>query len=162
MRLPAAVGSVALLIALFIVDYRFLPSYTVAILYAVPIFYAGRSQTPQTTGLLCVIALVLTIVDSALDSPPPAFWPVSTVGLVLVAYLAIDTSLRRQREADREHDLERRVNLAESMRQPLTVILGTAQLLQRKVGCEHHEQLKAIEDAASRIESIIRQMLANP
>jgi signal transduction histidine kinase len=160
-RPPSSVVYLTLLIVLFVVDLIFLPGFTVAIFYAIPVLYAGRSQPPRLTGLLCAVALVLTVVDAAEDRPPPPYWPLSTVGLLLVAFLAIDMSIRRQGEADRERDLNRRVHLAEQMRQPLTVIIGYTQRLQRKAEDEELSGLHSIETAAHRVDELIRQMLAN-
>ncbi len=160
-RWSAVVVLIGLLGALFLLDRLYLPGHNLAVLYVLPILLASRFQPPRTTILICCVALVLDVIGSLIQAPPSSVWPLTLVGLVIIAGLAVDGSIRRQLESTRDRELHRRIALAEQIRQPLTIVLGRAQYLMSHAREEQLASLGAIEDSARRIETIVRRMLAD-
>jgi signal transduction histidine kinase len=166
---PIPIGVIYLLIgvsllAAFVID-RFLmpPGYVVSSLYAIPILLAIPCSPSRFVAGVGLLALLLNLLNIALDQPPLEGWLFGLLALLLISYLAVLLAQQHQQAAqlareakEAHHQLQQFLGMvSHDLAQPLTTIQGYAQLLsqQTEVLQPKHQQR-----AQTAIEAAVRQM----
>jgi signal transduction histidine kinase len=149
------------LLTLLIIDLTLLPGHNVPILFAVPVVYVGLSYGPRPTVIVATVAMGLDLLSVLLDPAVTATWPLTFVALSIVAYFTTVESYRRQQREQREQRFQRAIDLAQEIRQPLTVIIGQCQLmvLRHETTEQDAEKIRVIEHAGRRIDEIVRTVI---
>jgi signal transduction histidine kinase len=164
---PVALATAGLLLVAFLLDVFLVPTVPL-LLYSVPLLFTARYASWSAVLVVGGVALLLSII-AAFASPTNlanAPWHWLTLALLtgLSALLArhiveLEETRRRAERARREAELAREslqrflAMVAHDLRQPLTAILGFAQLAQRPDAAP-----SAREQALARVQTYVRQM----
>jgi signal transduction histidine kinase len=148
------------LLAILAIDLALLPGHSLSILFALPVLYVGLSDEPRPTIAVGIFAMGLDLLSIILAPTPPVTWPLTFVALCIVAYLSAIEAYRRQHRALREQRYQHAINLAQEIRQPLTVIIARSQMIlaHEKTG-GIAEALHTIELAGRRIDDIVENVI---
>jgi signal transduction histidine kinase len=152
---------VASLLVAFAIDRLVWPDRVVFALYAIPMIVASL-RWPLWAVLTAIIATILVAIDDLYASGhATADAAVSLIALLAIGLLATLHTLHR-------HELQRKIRRQEAvittvseLRQPLAVILGYAQLLERRSSCEMavSHALRAIRRAALDLRSMLDEVM---
>jgi len=149
------------LVAVVVLDLHFSPDHNLAILYAVPVLLASFIESAVLVVLMSALVLILDLLSVLQSKPPLDVWPLSVVALLVVCYLALQVAgqralIRRQVEEAARARWEKLVfklllaDVAHELLPPLTVILGSVQVLRRNpnLPVPLHGPVTAIEKSA--------------
>jgi signal transduction histidine kinase len=141
-------------------DLLFIPGYNVPVLFVIPVLFVGLSDEPLVSISVAIVAVGLDLLSLILEPALPPTWPLTFVALCVVASFSTIASFRRQEREQREQRYRHSLDLAQDIRQPLTVIIGHCQILlrQEKMG-GIADSLRAIERAGRRIEDLVEHVV---
>lgn len=162
---PWLIGALAiasLLVALALDLTIMPPGRVVSLLYALPILVVARWLSPRAVGVVGAAALCVGVISGAAQGLPVAVWVTDVLGLLLIVGAAV--LLARQRVAllhdarvieegnrrltDAQQQLQVFIaTVTHELRQPLTTIIGYAQVLQRRAEPGLSEQDRRALDA---------------
>jgi signal transduction histidine kinase len=148
--------------AVIVADLTFWPNRTATILLAVPILVVATWKSPEFVILASAMMVGCDVIDIALEHPPLPMWLVTLVALVCIGFLAIFLALKRAEALERNRRQAEQIRTVETLRQPITVILGYAQLLlgQPNLPTSIGPPLQRIETATRRLARQIDDLLA--
>lgn len=148
-------------------DLTLWPGRRPTILLAVPILLAALWQPPLFVLGISAVALTVDAID--LVSEPPDLKRGILLGMALMAnmtlvgisFVGLVLSTGRQKAFERQQRQEALIRTVESLRQPLTVILGYSQFLdrQRDVPVSVKAALARIVTAAANLKQQIDRLL---
>jgi signal transduction histidine kinase len=123
---------IVLLIAVaFVADRVVWPSRIVLALYAVPMLLASVLVTLRQLVALIVGCLLVAIVDVYLTGLATSSGAAGIAALLIVAVVALNSAICREKLRNRVQRQQSVLLTVERLRQPLTVIVGYVQILQR-------------------------------
>lgn len=161
-RWVTALALAGLLVALAL-DLTFMPpGRVVSLLYAVPILVVARWLSPRGVALIGAAAIGVGSISGFVQQIPLASWVADVLGLLIIIFLAVLLARQRLTLAHHARVIEEgNWRLAEAqqqlqifiaavtheLRQPLTTIVGYAQVLQRHLGTDLSEPDRRALDA---------------
>lgn len=116
-------------VVVLLVDLTVWPGRTPTILLALPIIVAALSKPPPFVMGTALVAVVVDALDIAQEHPPLPFWGVTLLALIGIGIVATLIALRRQEAIERSQRHEALIRAVDGLRQPLTVVVGYAQML---------------------------------
>lgn len=129
------------------------PGRTPAILLALPIMAAALRKPPQFVIAVAAVVIVVDVLDIVAEHPPLTLGVVTLLALVAVGFLGTWISLERHKAIAQRRRHEAMILAVESLRQPLTIIVGYAHLLRSRgeLSEASKRSLVRICDAASEL-----------
>jgi signal transduction histidine kinase len=143
-------------------DEVYRPQITVPILYIVPIAFAALRWQYRAVLLVVGVTIFICVVDQLRKAATMAEFSGYLDGILIVSFVAIVLALERERLREEIRHRQEIIENVERLRQPLTVILGYAQLLQTKLpnlGPALERAPTAIAQAACRMRDILAASL---
>jgi len=166
--------TIATLLGAIIVDYLAPWPFIMTPLYGVPVLVAADRLSPRGVGATVALVTVVNLVSGLVQGTPLEVVLLYTAGLVMTGYLAVllafqrQTSARHAREAElhaqaadlaHSHLREFLSMITHELRNPLTTLLGYAQLLRKGIAHMAPDQqaraLATIEAAASQMRRLV-------
>lgn len=159
------------LVAALLINYFVLPGNNlVSSLYAVPVLAGALRLGPRSVAALDALAIVIYLISAYYKNRPLLVQPFGVLALLIVGVLAVLLSEERQRTQRRaleaEEARQRLQNfvgmVSHELKQPMTSVLGYAQLLAR-LGQEHHTDterraLTNLNESAQRMQRLLRDL----
>jgi signal transduction histidine kinase len=156
-----ALAIVASVVVAFAADRFIWPDRTVFTLYAIPIIVASL-RLPLGAVLTAITGtIVIAIADLYLSKQASAGDALGLTALLVVGLLATMHTLHRHELQQKIRRQEAVITTVSELRQPLAVILGYTQLLERRSSCEVtvSHALKAIRRAALDLRSMLDEVM---
>jgi signal transduction histidine kinase len=171
-HLRALIPIVIMLIGAIAIDYLAPWPYIMTPLYAIPVLIAAYRLSPRGVAAIAMLAMVINLMSGLLEGTPLDVVFLYSSGLLITGYLACALARQRQEVAlyaglAEQHAQE--VNLAHQrlqefmamvvhdLRNPLTAILGSLQVLQQpKVHILPARQQQVLQLSAAAAHSMIR------
>jgi signal transduction histidine kinase len=153
-----------IVIAALTTDEIYHPQITVPILYIIPIAFAALRWQLRAVLLVVGVTVFVCVVDQLRRAATMAEFSGYLDGVLIVSFVAIVLALERERLQEEARHREEIIENVVRLRQPLTVILGYAQLLQSKLpnpGPALERAPTAIAQAARRMRDILTECLDN-
>ena len=116
-------------VGVLLADLSIWPGHTPTILLALPIIIAALSKSAPFVMGTALVAIVVDALDITQEHPPLPVWGVTLLALIGMGCVATLIALRRQKAIERSQRHEALIRAVDGLRQPLTVILGYAQML---------------------------------
>jgi signal transduction histidine kinase len=140
------------------------PRINVPILYIIPIAFAALRWRFRAVLVVIGVTLLVALIDQLRRAEAMAEFSGYLDGILIVSFVATVLALQRERMLEEARHRQQVIENVERLRQPLTVILGYAQLLQTKfpapTPATEHAPV-AITQAARRMRQILSDSLAN-
>jgi len=175
MKYPRALALIgATLIAAIVIDYLATWPYIMTPLYAVPVLIAAYRLPPRAVGVIAVLVVVINLMSGLLEGTPLEVVLLYSSGLLITAYLAVSLAWQRQKTAAYAQAAEQHAQAAEQahrrlqeflgmvthdLRNPLAAMLGSLQLLSRRVAqltpARQQKMLLSIEAAANTMRRLV-------
>jgi signal transduction histidine kinase len=150
------------IIAIFASDEILQPRLEVPVVYIVPVALASLSWRVRTVLIVVAATLLVIFVDSLRRAESTAEFGMYLDCVLIVAFVAILLTLERERAREEARHRQQLTQDVERLRQPLTVILGYAQLMRpnRHPSTASSERASAtIYRCAQEMRRILREIL---
>lgn len=120
------------LVGILLVDLTVWSGHNVPIFYAIPVLVVSLRSSPRTVLGTAFLTMTFAIGSIFLERPSLLIWPFSLSALLVVCFVSFFIALRRHEELERIRQEQAMIRAVEHLRQPLTIVLAYAQLLQRE------------------------------
>lgn len=149
------------LVGVLLVDFAVWSGHNLPVLYAIPVLLVSLRWQPRYVLAIAAVTMALAIASIVLERPSLLIWPFTLSALLVVCFISVLISLRRHEELDRIRHEQEMIRAAENLRQPLTVVLGNAQLLERDQNLSETtiHRVRRIKQAAQRMAEGITALL---
>jgi signal transduction histidine kinase len=152
----------ALVAAAFAIDLSLFPTVSLPVLYVPAVLVAGRFLRFRELIAVAAVCVLLNGVDLFRGEIASIGWVTEFMMFIILSYVAMNASYAREVVQAERRRMAEAISIVERVRQPLTVILGNSQLLERD-GAEPgrvRRTAEAIERAALDLRELLNQILA--